>query len=134
VELAFIVGLLLFGFVIGALARFAVPGPDPMPIWLTVAVGVTGSVAGGLVGQLFIDSAGSLLFAFLGAVGVVIGYRRFVQRRGITGPDAKLQPTWGIGIRRRPGEANLRKLRELRDAGVLTPEEFEAKKALVVRD
>lgn len=132
-ELAFIVGLLLFGFVIGALARFAVPGPDPMPIWLTVAVGVTGSVAGGLVGQLFTDSAGSLFFAFLGAVGVVIAYRRFAQRRGITGPDAKLQPTRGIGVRR-PGEANLRKLRELRDAGVLTPEEFEAKRASVVRD
>ncbi len=133
-ELAFILGLLLFGFVIGALARFAVPGPDPMPIWLTVAVGVIGSVGGGLVGQLFTDSAGSLLFAFLGAVGVVIGYRRVVQRRGITGPDAKLSPTRGIGLRRRTGEANLRKLRELRDAGVLTPEEFEAKKALAVRD
>lgn len=133
-ELAFILGLLLFGFVIGALARFAVPGPDPMPVWLTVAIGVIGSVAGGLVGQLFTDSAGSLLFAFLGAVGVVIGYRRFVQRRGITGPDAKLPPTRGIGLRRRTGEANLRKLRELRDAGVLTPEEFEAKKALAVRD
>ncbi len=133
-ELAFVVGLLLFGFVIGALARFAVPGPDPMPIWLTVAVGVIGSVGGGLVGQLFTDSAGSLLFAFLGAVGVVIGYRRVVQRRGITGPDAKLSPTRGIGLRRRTGEANLRKLRELRDAGVLTPEEFEAKKALAVRD
>ncbi len=68
--LAFIVGVLLFGFVIGMAARFAVPGPDPMPIWLTTGIGVLGSVAGGLLAQLFTDSAGSLLFAFGGAVGL----------------------------------------------------------------
>ena len=39
--------IMLFGFITGSLARLAVPGPDPMPIWLTVAIGLAGSAAGG---------------------------------------------------------------------------------------
>ena len=129
-EVAFVVGILLYGLVVGAAARFAVPGPDPMPVWLTVVVGVVGSVAGGLVAQLFTDSTGSLLFAFAGAVALVIAYRRIVQKRGITGPDASAQPTRGIGIAGRDDPSELlRKLTDLRDAGVITPEEFEAKSA-----
>jgi uncharacterized membrane protein YeaQ/YmgE (transglycosylase-associated protein family) len=130
VELAFVVGILLFGFVIGTAARFAVPGPDPMPIWLTTGIGVLGSAAGGLAARLFTDSAGSLLFAFGGAVGLVIAYRHFVQGRGITGPQAKSQPTRGWGLRpRKPATRHLQMLGELRDAGIVTPEEYDAKRA-----
>src|SRR4029079_7540290 len=32
------------GFVTGALGRWAVPGPDPMPAWLTIFIGLTGSL------------------------------------------------------------------------------------------
>jgi len=129
VELAFILGILLFGFVIGIAARFAVPGPDPMPIWLTTAIGVAGSVGGGLVARLFTDSAGSLLFAFGGAVVLVIAYRRFVQGRGITGPNATARPSRGWGAGGRASDRHLRMLGELREAGVITSEEFEAKRA-----
>jgi hypothetical protein len=80
----------------------------------------------------------------------VIAYRRFVQKRPLTGPEAMKFPERGIGIdrfqdRRRKMEdllqqaqgardasdtdANLRKLTELHEAGLLTDEEFEAKKA-----
>ena len=34
---------MMTGFVIGGAARFAVPGPDPMPFWLTVVIGLCGS-------------------------------------------------------------------------------------------
>jgi uncharacterized membrane protein YeaQ/YmgE (transglycosylase-associated protein family) len=34
-------------FLIGALARFALPGPDPMPFSLTVLLGLCGSLVGG---------------------------------------------------------------------------------------
>jgi uncharacterized membrane protein YeaQ/YmgE (transglycosylase-associated protein family) len=122
-----ILGILLFGFVLGTLARLAVPGPDPMPWWLTTLVGVVGSVAGGLVARIFLGSSGSLLFAFLGAVALVIAYRRFVQHRGITGPDAKTPPTRGFGARGRESRHE-RMLAELRDAGVLSDAEYEAKR------
>ena len=44
-----ILGALITGFVIGGLARWAVPGPDPMPLWMTVLLGLLGSVIGGAI-------------------------------------------------------------------------------------
>ena len=144
--------ILFFGFITGSLARLAVPGPDPMPVWLTVAIGLTGSVAGGALAIAIWGQAsqGIGLLSFLGAVLLVAAYRRFVQKRPIYGPDAMKFPERGIGIERFQErrqkmedmlrqaqqsqlegdvESNLRKLSDLHDAGVLTDEEFEAKKA-----
>ena len=147
-----IILIMIFGFITGSLARLAVPGPDLMPIWLTVAIGLAGSAGGGAV-ALAIWGRGTQavgLFSFLGAILLVVAYRRFVQKRPLTGPDAMKFPERGIGIdrfqdRRRKMEdllrhtqgtpdasdadANLRKLSDLHDAGVLTDEEFETKKA-----
>jgi uncharacterized membrane protein YeaQ/YmgE (transglycosylase-associated protein family) len=147
-----IILIMIFGFVTGSLARLAVPGPDPMPVWLTVAIGLAGSAGGGAV-ALAIWGRGTQavgLFSFLGAILLVVAYRRFVQKRPLTGPEAMKFPERGIGIdrfhdRRRkmedllrqaqgpqdvsPADANLRKLSDLHDAGVLTDEEFETKKA-----
>ena len=144
--------IMLFGFITGGLARLAVPGPDPMPVWLTVAIGLLGSAGGGAI-AIAIWGQGTQaigLFAFIGAMLLVIAYRRFVQKRPITGPEALKFPQRGFGIERfrerrdkleevvreaqqsraeSDVDANLRKLRELRDAGVLSDEEFEAKKA-----
>ncbi|HET9507689.1 MAG TPA: hypothetical protein VFO81_07080, partial [Gaiellaceae bacterium] len=44
-----LLGLLLSGFLVGGLARFALPGPDPMPLWATIVLGIGGSFLGGLV-------------------------------------------------------------------------------------
>jgi uncharacterized membrane protein YeaQ/YmgE (transglycosylase-associated protein family) len=98
--LVFLLFLVVGGFLLGGLARLAVPGPDPMPLWLTIAIGVGGSILGGLVADLLFGRAGSLLLAYFGAVVLVILYRRFVQQRGITGPEARAQPTRGWGLRR----------------------------------
>jgi uncharacterized membrane protein YeaQ/YmgE (transglycosylase-associated protein family) len=150
-----IILVMFFGFITGGLARLAVPGPDPMPVWLTVAIGLVGSAAGGAI-AIAIWGRGTQaigLLSFLGAVLLVVAYRRFVQKRPLTGPDALKFPERGIGIdkfqERRskmedlvrqaqgPGathaesaaDSNLRKLSDLHDAGILTDEEFEAKKA-----
>jgi uncharacterized membrane protein YeaQ/YmgE (transglycosylase-associated protein family) len=150
--LASIVMIMFFGFITGGLARLAVPGPDPMPIWLTVAIGLAGSAAGGAM-AIGIWGRGTQaigIFSFLGAVLLVVAYRRFVQKRPLTGPDALKFPDKGIGIDRfnerrqkmedlvrkaqhaqgaADTESNLSKLSDLHEAGVLTDEEFEAKKA-----
>jgi membrane protein implicated in regulation of membrane protease activity len=97
-----------------------------MPIWFTIAIGVAGSIAAGIIGQILFDEpGGGYLVALLAAIVIVIAYRRFVQRRGITGPDAKRMPARGIGVRQELEE----KLRDLRDAGLLNEEEFEVKRA-----
>jgi uncharacterized membrane protein YeaQ/YmgE (transglycosylase-associated protein family) len=89
VTLAFIISILLWGFVIGGLARLAIPGPDPMPIWMTIAIGIGGSLIGGVISRLIFGTGVSFFFAFLGAVLLVIAYRRFVQHRPIWGPGAR---------------------------------------------
>jgi uncharacterized membrane protein YeaQ/YmgE (transglycosylase-associated protein family) len=95
-----IIQILISGFVIGALARFAVPGPDPMPIWLTIIIGIVGSIlGGGIAGALFgtEQDSGSVFAILIGSILastlLVIGYRRFVQHRPITGPDAHKRPS-----------------------------------------
>ena len=90
--LIFIIGLIVWGFIVGALARLSLPGPDPMPWYATIALGLGGSIIGGILARLLIGTAGGLIFAFLGAVLLLYLYRRFVQGRGITGPSARRLP------------------------------------------
>jgi len=153
--LASIVLIMVFGFITGGLARLAVPGPDPMPIWLTVAIGLAGSAAGGAlaIGLWGRGTQAIGLLSFLGSVLLVVAYRRFVQKRPLTGPDALKFPDKGIGIDRfterrqkmedlmrqaqhtqaaNDAESNLSKLSDLHKAGILTDEEFEAKRAEVL--
>jgi uncharacterized membrane protein YeaQ/YmgE (transglycosylase-associated protein family) len=98
--LVFLLFLVLGGFILGGLARLAVPGPDPMPFWLTVAIGAGGAVIGGLIADIFFGRSGSFLLAYLSAIALVIVYRRLVQRRPIFGPEAKKLPSRGWGLRR----------------------------------
>ena len=84
--------MLVSGFVVGGLARLALPGPDPMPWYATVALGIGGSALGGLIARILIGTAFGFVFAFLGAVLLLYFYRRFVQHRGITGPSARRLP------------------------------------------
>jgi uncharacterized membrane protein YeaQ/YmgE (transglycosylase-associated protein family) len=90
--LAFIVALIVWGFVVGALARLALPGPDPMPWYATIGLGLGGSLLGGIIAHILLGTAGGLIFALLGAILLLYLYRRFVQGRGITGPSAGRLP------------------------------------------
>ena len=95
-----VIGVLISAFVTGALARLAVPGPDPMPVWLTVLIGLAGSLGGGGIAY----AAGSRnafvisLVGFAVAIALVVAYRRFVQRRPAVGRDAYRFPKRGIGV------------------------------------
>jgi uncharacterized membrane protein YeaQ/YmgE (transglycosylase-associated protein family) len=85
----FILGLVVWGFIVGGLARLALPGPDPMPWYATIGLGLGGSLVGGLVARIVFGFYGGLLFALLGAILLLYLYRRFAQGRGITGPSAR---------------------------------------------
>ena len=45
----FIIGLIIAGLIIGALGRLVHPGGDPMPIWLTIVIGIAASLIAGLL-------------------------------------------------------------------------------------
>jgi uncharacterized membrane protein YeaQ/YmgE (transglycosylase-associated protein family) len=150
-----VIAIMVAGFITGALARLAVPGPDPMPIWLTIAIGLAGSWGGGAIAALiwgWNSTYGVSIFGFVAAILLVIAYRRFYQGRPLTGPDAMKFPERGIGLdrfrdRRVRAEqmmrqahhaqaqadyddvtSQIKKLGDLRDEGVITDEEFETKK------
>jgi uncharacterized membrane protein YeaQ/YmgE (transglycosylase-associated protein family) len=144
--------VILSGLWTGALARLAIPGPDPMPIWLTLAIGLAGSIVGAVVGQSISNDNGVVIsfLSFGFAMALVAAYRRFVQRRPIFGPGALAFPERGLGVEQtrerlqklgldpnalRPDPAKLEQarleamLKELHRAGVLTDEELADKLA-----
>jgi uncharacterized membrane protein YeaQ/YmgE (transglycosylase-associated protein family) len=47
-----IIGMIIVGFIVGALARYFYPGTVPMGFWMTVALGIGGSLVGGIVSSL----------------------------------------------------------------------------------
>ena len=47
--LVYLIVLAFSGLIVGALARLALPGPDPMSIGMTILIGIAGSFIGGLV-------------------------------------------------------------------------------------
>jgi uncharacterized membrane protein YeaQ/YmgE (transglycosylase-associated protein family) len=85
----FLLGLVIWGFIVGGLARLALPGPDPMPWYATIGLGLGGSLIGGFIARVLLGTYGGVLFAVLGAILLLYLYRRFVQHRGLTGPSAR---------------------------------------------
>ena len=71
----YILGLIVAGLVIGALGRLVHPGADPMPIWLTILIGIGASL---LAGLLFGGLLGFVLAVVIAAVlvGLVGNARR----------------------------------------------------------
>jgi uncharacterized membrane protein YeaQ/YmgE (transglycosylase-associated protein family) len=95
-----VISALFTAFITGALARFAVPGPDPMPVWLTLVIGLVGTAIGGGIAYAIAgrDITWINIGGFLFAIALVIAYRRFVQKRPIWGPDAYRFPKRGVGV------------------------------------
>lgn len=143
--------VVVWGLAIGAGACWLVPGPDPMPPWLTIAIGVAGSLVGlGVVlavlglpanaGEAYIRLWPTIGLSLVGSAGLVVAYRRFVQKRAVFGREAHRMPTHGIGVaraRRRLGferdvAHRLRVLAQLKEDGLITDEEFAAKRAELI--
>jgi uncharacterized membrane protein YeaQ/YmgE (transglycosylase-associated protein family) len=92
-----VLSLVVSGLIIGLLARFAVPGKDPLKLWQTILLGIAGSLLGGAVAGLLGvldgddtitsgEAVSSFLFALGGAIVLLIAYRKLVQKRPLTGP------------------------------------------------
>jgi uncharacterized membrane protein YeaQ/YmgE (transglycosylase-associated protein family) len=76
--IAFLIILLLSGLIVGALARLALPGPDPMGILMTIGIGIAGSLIGGLVVYAITGGryTGGFIVSVLAATGLVYLVRR----------------------------------------------------------
>ena len=82
----FLIQLLLTGLIVGALARLAVPGRNPMGILMTILVGIAGAFIGGIISTAF-GVGGWLAIVIAVLVAAVLVY--FVsgggRRRGVFG-------------------------------------------------
>ncbi len=80
-----ILSWIVFGLVIGAIARFIMPGKQNIGLPLTIALGIVGSFAGGAISTLIFGSSESYLnpagwiMSILGALIVLFGYMRLVK-------------------------------------------------------
>jgi uncharacterized membrane protein YeaQ/YmgE (transglycosylase-associated protein family) len=84
----YIIVLLFTGLIVGALARLALPGRDPMSIWATIGVGIAGSFLAGLVSALVFGRNGAgIVLSVLFATLIVYVIRR--SRGGSLGEPAQ---------------------------------------------
>ena len=94
--LAYLISLAFWGLIIGAFARLALPGKDPMSIPMTMLVGIAGSLIGGVILYLITGGryyGGGWLASLACATGLVYLIRR--SRGGsLTDPgrDPRLRP------------------------------------------
>lgn len=82
-----ILGWILFGLVVGIVAKLLMPGRDPGGIIITMAIGIVGALLGGYVGRmmgLYQEGEGAgFIMATIGAILLLVLYRALVRRRTV---------------------------------------------------
>jgi uncharacterized membrane protein YeaQ/YmgE (transglycosylase-associated protein family) len=80
-----IVGWIIFGLVVGALAKLVMPGRDPGGIVVTIVLGIVGALLGGWLGRAVgwygPNEAAGFVMALIGALILLGLYRLLVARR-----------------------------------------------------
>ena len=78
-----IISWIIFGLIVGALAKFIMPGKDPGGIIVTSLIGIAGAFIGGFIssflgfGTVNSFSLVSMAIATGGALILLFGYRQF---------------------------------------------------------
>jgi uncharacterized membrane protein YeaQ/YmgE (transglycosylase-associated protein family) len=82
-----LLGWMLFGAIVGAIAKLLMPGRDPGGFIVTILLGIAGALMGGFIGRTLgwygpNDGAGFFM-SLLGAILLLWLYRMFVARRTV---------------------------------------------------
>jgi uncharacterized membrane protein YeaQ/YmgE (transglycosylase-associated protein family) len=79
-----IVGWIVFGLIVGVIAKLLMPGRDPGGMIVTILLGIAGAVLGGFIGRAMglygENDAAGIFMSILGAVVLLLGYRMIVGR------------------------------------------------------
>ena len=81
-----IITWIIMGLIVGALAKFIMPGDDPGGIFVTILIGIAGAFVGGFLASLvgFGSVTGfdirSLVIAIGGALLLLFGYRKLKKK------------------------------------------------------
>ncbi len=81
-----IIGWIILGLIVGALAKWIMPGDDPGGIFITIIIGIVGAIIGGFIGGL-IGFGGlgkfhiiNIILSLVGALILLGGYRLIKSR------------------------------------------------------
>jgi uncharacterized membrane protein YeaQ/YmgE (transglycosylase-associated protein family) len=74
-----ILGWIVFGLVVGAIAKLLMPGKDPGGLIITMVLGIVGALLGGFLGRALgmynSNESTGFIMALVGAVVVLLVYR-----------------------------------------------------------
>ena len=80
-----LIGALIIGLLVGAIAKLLMPGRDPGGILVTMALGVAGALVATFLGRSLgwyaADQSAGFLMSIVGAVLILFLYRLVVHRR-----------------------------------------------------
>lgn len=80
-----ILSWILFGLVVGIIAKLLMPGRDPGGFIVTILLGVAGALLGGFIGRAMgfygPNQAAGWIISILGAILLLVLYRVMVRRR-----------------------------------------------------
>ena len=80
-----ILGWIIFGFIVGAIAKLLMPGRDPGGFIVTILLGIVGAVLGGWIGRMMNlyqpNEPAGFFMALIGAVVLLAIYRMVAGRR-----------------------------------------------------
>ena len=78
-----VIGWMVFGLIVGAIAKFLMPGRDPGGFLVTILIGIAGAVAGGYLGQLLgiyqQGQAAGYIMSIIGAMLLLFIYRKIAS-------------------------------------------------------
>ena len=82
-----VLGWIVFGLIVGLVAKLVMPGRDPGGVIVTMLIGIAGALVGGFAGRALgwygeNDSAGFVM-SLLGAILLLALYRMAVRRRAV---------------------------------------------------
>jgi uncharacterized membrane protein YeaQ/YmgE (transglycosylase-associated protein family) len=76
---------ILFGLVIGIIAKLLMPGRDPGGFIVTILLGIAGALVGGFIGRAIgfygPNQGAGWIISILGAIILLVLYRLMVRRR-----------------------------------------------------
>jgi uncharacterized membrane protein YeaQ/YmgE (transglycosylase-associated protein family) len=82
-----IVGWIVFGLIVGVIAKLLMPGRDPGGIVVTMLLGIAGALLGGFIGRAMNlygpEDAAGLFMSILGAVVLLFAYRKLARPRAL---------------------------------------------------
>jgi uncharacterized membrane protein YeaQ/YmgE (transglycosylase-associated protein family) len=77
----------LIGLIVGAIAKFIIPGKDPGGIWITMLIGIVGSFSGTWIGRMVghyePDQSAGFLMSLVGAL-ILLGIYHLIKRSQAT--------------------------------------------------